>query len=252
MTRRFSSVVLFFLAVLSSAWSQEAIDRSKLNGLLLSFNFGVHIPQGDLSDRFGIGTKIGGGVDYRIKGGKWSISSGIDYFFGNNVKEDVLNNIRSEQGYLIGTDGLPADVFLRERGMNINLSVYRMWDFLKGNNQFGPILGVGGGFMTHWIRVQDDRQTADQIRGDYLMGYDRRSFGPSLYQFIGVRYLDNNKRMNFIAGFDIAEGFTKSIRPWDFANNKKDSSTRLDVLYGFRLGWILPFYFKEPTEEIYY
>ena len=205
-----------------------------------------------MADRFGVGLKIRGGIDYRLKGGKWGISSGIDYFFGNNVKEDVLNNLRTEQGYLIGTDGLPSDVFLRQRGMNVNVSVYRMWDIFKGKDQFGPLISIGAGFIHHWIRIQDDRQTADQIRGPYKDGYDRRSFGPSLHQFVGFQYLSNNKRVNLIAGFDLVQGFTKSLRPWNFDQNVKDGSTRMDVLNSFRIGWILPFYIGEPVEEIFY
>ncbi|MEO1715307.1 MAG: hypothetical protein AAFU60_18420, partial [Bacteroidota bacterium] len=60
------------------------------------------------------------------------------------------------------------------------------------------------------------------------------------------------RRVNFYAGFEIMEGFTVNRRSFNFDTQMADTTPRLDILYGFRLGWTLPFYVGENTEEIFY
>lgn len=233
-------------------FSQESGDKNDLAALLLNFQYGFQIPAGDWTDTYGNNNILSASLDFRFPKSNFGISAGADYLFGRDIKQDVLQFLRTERGYIIGTDGLPADVFLRQRGINGWAALTWSNDFLEGRDKFGLYLSAGGGFMTHWIRIQDERQSADQIRGSYSFGYDRRRFGYSTRQFVGVQYLSFNKRINFTAGFDFTQAWTKSIRPWNFDTMEADESTQLDLLQGFRIGWIIPVYFSEPTEHLYY
>jgi hypothetical protein len=44
-----------------------------------------------------------------------------------------------------------------------------------------------------------------------------------------------------------------SRRDFDFSMRQQDTTERLDLNVGFRVGWILPFYVGErASEEVYY
>lgn len=253
MKQKFTFLLIFVLTSLAlSAQNNEDKTRDNLSAVLLNFQFGLQVPGGDLSHTFGNNRFVTGGIEYQFANSPFGLNFSMDYLFGDEVKNDVLDGLRTSQGYVIGTDGLPADLFLRQRGFQGHLSLTWHNDFLQGPNTFGLLVSVGGGYLNHWIRIQDDRQTADQVRGEYLKGYDHRRAGPSLHQFIGIRYLSYNKRINFTAGFDLSQAWTKSIRPYNFDTREADTSTQLDLLNGFKIGWIIPIYFNESTEDIYY
>ena len=248
-------MILFFVAVtFVNVNSQEtALSLPEHKAFFFSFGGGYQLPGGDLKSRYGGSTNIGGSLEYKFSGNKWSIDVNGYYVFGTNVKIDVLDNIRSQDGYLIGNNNVPADVFLRERGFFIGGSLNRSFKLNKSSDFFGLKIGVGPGFLHHKIRIQDDANNADQINDDYKKGYDRLAYGFALSEFIGFQYLSENGRINFSAGFDFLQGFTKNRRAWNFDERKApDSGTRLDLLNGFRVRWILPFYLGQSTEEIYY
>lgn len=249
-----NNVFLFLLAIVlpNGLSGQSGWEKDSLSAILLNFSYGLQAPGADLGELYGYNNKINVTIDYSFPRSSWGLSFGADYFFGREVKTDVLNNLRTQSGYLIGTDGLPADVFLRERGFNLNWSISFTKDILKGRNSFGPYLSLGGGVLSHWIRIQDERTTADQLKRGYDKGYDRRRLGFSFHQFIGLQYLSHNKRINFVAGFDFIQGFTQSVRPYNFDTKSYNEGRNTDLLNGFKIGWILPFYFNESTEEIYY
>ena len=89
------------------------------------------------------------------------------------------------------------------------------------------------------------------LSGDYKKGYDRLTNGLTLKQFIGYQHLDPNLRLNFFAGFEFLEGFTRSRRDFDFDTRRKDQTDRLDLLWGFRVGLVLPFYFSGDRDIFY-
>lgn len=206
-----------------------------------------------MADRFGAFPSVSGGLDYQFPNGRWMISTLYGYHFGNKVKEDVLDPIRNERGIVMGSDGLPADLFLRQRAYSGQITINYLYDFLsESDSDLSLVVGVGMGYIQHWIRLQDERNTATQLNGAYEAGYDRKTAGFTTNQFVGIQYLQGNKRINFYAGFDLVQGFTSSIRPWNYDTRERPADNRIDLLHGFRLGWILPFYLKENAEIIYY
>jgi hypothetical protein len=77
------------------------------------------------------------------------------------------------------------------------------------------------------------------------------SAGFGVHEFIGYFYFGNKRLINFFAGIELAQGFTKSLRGYDYDLRQTDTAMRKDLLYGVRIGWILPLYRKVP-QQFYY
>jgi hypothetical protein len=90
------------------------------------------------------------------------------------------------------------------------------------------------------------------LEGDYLKGYDRLTSGFCLSEFVGYQLLSNSRLLNFFAGVELYQGFTRSRRDWNIDQVKKDDSPRLDLLSGIRVGWVLPLYRRAPKEFYIY
>ena len=56
--------------------------------------------------------------------------------------------------------------------------------------------------------------------------------------------------VNFYGGFEFTQGFTKNRREMNFDTGQKDDLARLDMLFGFRLGWVFPIY-KRIADKSY-
>jgi len=221
-------------------------------GLLVNMAYGMQMPEGDLKDRFGTNFAVTLGTDW-ITNDNWLAGVEGSLLFGNEVKQDVLADIRDDRGNIFSSDLSIAFVELRQRGLVIGGHVGRLFSLSKKNKRSGIRLTVGASFFQHKIRVQEDPQAfVPQIAGEYEKGYDRLSNGFALKQFLGYQLLSRNRRINFTAGFDFIQGFTTNQRSWDFNTRQKIDQKRFDVLLGFHLGWTLPFYFGGNEDEIYY
>ncbi|GAB4495448.1 MAG: hypothetical protein OHK0019_24530 [Saprospiraceae bacterium] len=223
-------------------------DRNKGNAILLHLTFGLHQPLGDMSDRFGLDGNFGGMVEY-LTANNFIFGTEGYYLFGSKVNEDPLAILRTPAGDIIGNDRLVASVVLRERGFYAGGMVGKLFTF--NEKRSGIRLTFGAGYLRHWIRLQDDNNSVTQITGDYKKGYDRLSGGLALNQFIGWQHLAGNRRSNFLIGLEFNEGFTNTLRDWDFAEMRKLDESRLDIRVGLRVAWTLPFY-QGKSEEIFY
>jgi hypothetical protein len=110
----------------------------------------------------------------------------------------------------------------------------------------------GAGVMQHRVKLYDAQQKVAAIKGHLGEGYDRLTIGFSLTQFVGYLFLSEYRLVNFYAGFEFYEGFTKSVRKFNYDTGMPDTAPRLDGLAGFRFGWILPLYKKKPDDFYYY
>ncbi len=241
-----------FLSLRVAAFAQSS-ELNKGNGLLVHISYGAQLPAGDLSDRFGISTSIGGGLDFITDKNNLLVGIEGSYQFGDNVKEDVLAGLRTPDGFIIGNDRSYADIQLRQRGFYIGGLIGKLFTLSKNNYRSGIRLTLGAGLLQHKIRIQEDpSRFVPQLSDVYKKGYDRLSNGFSLNQFIGYQLLASNKRVNFYAGFEFIQGFTQNRRNFNFDTLSQDTSKRLDLYFGLRLGWTLPFYMGTAANEIYY
>jgi hypothetical protein len=228
---------------------------------MVCFQFSGQVPGGDLAKRYGNNFDVGLSYFYKTRR---NFLVGVDphYFFSKNVKEDVLAPLKTPEGTITNSDGNFSILKLNERGWNITLSAGKIFSGaaagtkkgkfkLSPNPNSGIMLMLGAGYMQHKIHIFDEERKTPQVAGDYKKGYDRLSAGPVIKEFIGYTYFSNNRLSNFYFGFEFYQGFTKSMRTYDYDLGAADTNVRLDLLYGFRLGWMLPIYKRAESDNLF-
>ena len=222
--------------------------RNKGKAILAHLSFGTHLLGGDLADRFGRDGAPGLGAEW-ITANNLIIGLEGQYYFGNVVKEDPLAILRTTEGDLIGNDQLLAVVPLRQRGLYAGALIGKLVTF--NDSRSGLRVTLGAGVTRHKIRVQDDQSVMTQLTGDYAKGYDRLTGGFALQEFIGWQHLAKNRRANWMIGLDFNQGFTNTLRDWDFTERRKLDEKRIDLRFGIKAVWTLPFYIG-GAENIFY
>lgn len=242
------SFLLLFLV--SNLVAQINLKTDKANALLINVNYQPQFPFGNMASRFGFNHMAGVGFDYKIK--NWMIGVSGSFLFGNKVKGDVIAALRTDDGLIINTDGVPVDVFLYERGWRTGIEFGRIISFKKPNPNSGLVFKISAGYLQHKITISSNPKQMPELNKTYRKGYDRLTGGFNTTQFIGYQFLDAKKFINFFVGIEFQESFTKGYRPWQFDINAPDKRNRIDGLIGFKVGWIIPAYHKEKAEKFYY
>lgn len=228
-----------------------AQTEAKEKGILANFTYAVQLPAGDLDESFGLNYNLGVNVQYMTKK-KFLFGANVNYLFRDDVKIDVLANLRTMEGEIIGQDREYAVVSLEQRGVYAGLEIGKILPIFAVNSNSGIRIVLGGGMLQHKFRLDDKTGDVPQLAGDYIKGYDRLTYGFALSEFIGYQYLSTDKLINFYAGFEFVQGFTQNRRSWDYLENRRMDEKRLDLLNGFRIGWVLPLYGTDNPEEIFY
>lgn len=248
-------IFIFFVACFFTGVSLCGQDYSanKGHGILFNISYAAQFPGGDLSDRFGNNYNVGIGLDFITDQSNWIFGLESGMIFGSDVKIDVLANMRTPQGFIIGNDRVYADIQLRERGFYIGGLVGKLISLSEVNPRSGIRITLSAGLLQHKIRIQDDPvRGVAQLAPEYKKGYDRLTNGLALNEFIGYQLLSANKRINFYIGAEFTQGFTQSRRDFNFDTRSRDEGQRLDLLFGIRAGWVLPFYIGKSASQIYY
>ena len=229
------------------------LERNNEDAVLnFGIEYGYQTSGADLNDRFGSSFGLGMKLEYLLKT-NWSFSIESSFLFGRTVKEDPISVLRDKDSLLIGNNGAPASLLLRQRGFYVGGSVGKIFPVLKNNKRSGIKVELGIGLFQHKIRIQDDPESfVPVVAGDYKKGFDRLSNGLALRQFIGYQHHSKNRLINCYAGIQFIEGFTQNRRSYNFDTMMADDTKRFDMLTGFKVGWILPFYIGEKGEEVYY
>lgn len=218
--------------------------------LLPSLGYAFQLPGGDLADRFGPNFSLQLQLE-RVNAKNWGFKVEGGYLFGNQVKEDVLAGLRTQEGRLIGNDRAPADIQLRQRGWFTGFGFSKVLP-LNSALRSGLLLSLSSGLLQHKIRIQDDPLRAVPQLGEELKkGYDRLSNGPYFTASVGYRYLARDRRVNFYASLEFTQAFTQNRRSFDYDLLAENPQQRNDLLFGFRLGWILPFYLESSDQMVY-
>jgi hypothetical protein len=221
--------------------------------LLTSFNFAYHNPEGDLSKRFGSSLSVGIDGNYLFGKSKWTLGAHFNYLFGADVKEDVVKGFRDSLQNIPGTGEDFGNVYLRERGYEIGIDIGRFFVLHDNGNNYGGIkASIGVGFMQHQILIKNDGNNVPQLIGFNTFGYDRLSNGISISEFIGYQYLSRNKSVNFYIGVESFQGFTQNRRTYNYDTKSFDTTKRLDVLWGVKVGWVIPLFSNASADEIEY
>jgi len=246
--RLLSGITILILVTSLGLGAQEEATESPV--LLSSLGYAYQGPGADLADRFGPNFSLNLQAEWLNKS-DWGFRLEGGYLFGNQVKEDVLAGLRTLERNIIGNDRAPADIPLRQRGWFFGAGVSRLLR-LGSASRSGLLLSLSSGLLQHRIRIQDDPvSSVPQLSEELKKGYDRLSNGPYLTELIGYRYLANDRRINFYAGLEFTQAFTQNRRSYDYDLQSRNQTERLDLLFGLRVGWILPFYL-ESSDQIFY
>ena len=232
--------------------AQGSIRDSAINMHIVSLGYSFQLPGGDLEDRFGWNSMLEAAYSYKFKS-NIALSVNGGFLFGSEVKEsDILSGIQNGDGLVLGNDGKFADVRLYERGYHISLTVGKLLTWGRPNHNSGIMLSAGPGFIQHKIRIETIGNTVPQLSKEYRKGYDRLTNGLGAHEMVGYYYLGNKYLINFFAGFEFMQVFTKNRRDFNFDTMSKDDDSRLDLLFGIRAGWMLPLYRKAPQKYYFY
>lgn len=233
-------------------FGQIDVKDSIIPGVILKVSYGVEFPEADMKDRFGIISGIGGEVVYKT-GRNWMFGLHGQYLFGYDVKEtgETLAPLTNSLGSITNVNGESALISVEMEGWKLGVEAGWILPWGKVNANSGIILTVGGGFMLHRIKYNTEDNSVPQLEGEYVKNYDRLSSGPYSRQFLGYHYQGNNRLLNFYGGAEFIQGFTNGRRSYDVATGGSMTGSRIDVMFGVRLGWMLPFY-PRVTDKYYY
>ncbi|MBN2728268.1 MAG: hypothetical protein JXR53_03505 [Bacteroidales bacterium] len=243
-------ILILFAAVKLNA--QEENEESSSRIWSIHVHYAGQWPEGDMKERYGFNSNAGIGGSFTTKSG-WVLEGDFNYIFGTTVKieDSLFADIVDADGFILDGNGQLAEVYTYERGYYAMLGIGKILPVLKANENSGLTISLGAGFMQHKIRVYNPEETAAQVCGEYIKGYDYLSNGFALRQFIGYTFFATQKVYSFKAGFEIVEGFTQGRRDYLFPIKGPDTQKRMDILYGFKVIYTLPFY-KNEKDTYYY
>lgn len=241
---------VFIIPIVSIA--QVSVRDSSVFIPMLGITYAYQIPGGDMKDRFGSNSNIGGTFQIKLKS-NWIFGADFNYLFGNKIKgsDTLFSDISTSDGYIINSSGEYTDVFLYERGFYTSVRFGKLFPVLGPNPNSGPLVMGGVGLLQHKIRIENPNNTAPQISGDYKKGYDKLTNGIGISEFLGYMYMGNQRLISFYAGFEFTQAFTRSRRSYDFNLHGYDATKRVDLLWGIKAGWIIPFYKRAPAGYYY-
>jgi hypothetical protein len=242
--------IVYILLIPIWLFGQNDDIPSKSAAHLFNLGIGVDQPFGDLADRFGRNNKISGGYNF-ITSGDYLFGIDVSYYYGDNVKEDVLAPLRNANGNIVSTGELFSDVFGRQRGYYLGFEAGKIFPF-KNRYRSGIKTTMGVGLLEHMIRIIDNDQNNAKLFGERKKGYDRLTRGLALRQYIGYHHLSVDQRINFTIGLEFTEGFTSSVRAVNWDTGLPGDTGRFDFIVGVKAVWVLPFWVGKSNEEIYY
>jgi len=246
----FYGLVVYFLASQQS-FAQMNVRDSVFSFSMIAITAGYQVPGGDMADRFGNNFSVGAAFQRKIKG-NWLWGADMNLIFGGEVKENtILSDLMTSQGAIIGANGNYAEVLLHERGYSLFLKAGKIFPVMGPNRNSGLTATVGVGFIQHKIRIEDKGNLVPALSAEYQKGYDRLTNGLCLSQFLGYTNFSNSRLINFYAGLEAMEGFTRNRRSYNFDTQMKDDTRRMDFFLGAKIGWLIPLYKKVPKEYYY-
>lgn len=215
---------------------------------MMKFTYSYQVAGGDLAKRFGNCSNISAEFSIKTKM-NWTFGAEGFFLFGDSVKEiSIFDSLRTSNGQLLDKNGEYALYNLLERGFYAGVYIGKLFPVAGPNLNSGILVNIGAGLLQHKIRIENDGNFAPYISGAYTKGYDRLSNGFAAKIFIGYQYLGRRKLINFIAGFEYYQAWTKNRRDFNFDTRRKDDTLKNDALYSFKIGWILPFYTGKPDK----
>jgi hypothetical protein len=253
MYRKFTIFLFVSFTAVTSLSAQVNIHDSAIGTSMFYATYSYQFPGGDLAQRFGSNSSIGGGFMYKTKS-NWLFGLEGNFLFGQVVKnsDSLLADITNKEGFIIDQNGMIADIVYYMRGYSFYAKFGKLIPLFSPNPNSGFLILLGGGYLQNKIRIHNPGNTAPQLLDDYKKGYDRLNGGISLSASLGYLYLSNTRLLNFYLGFEFTQAWTKSLREYNFDLEKKDDSKYSSQYYGIKVCWLIPLYKRTPKEYYLY
>jgi hypothetical protein len=253
MLRLFSTIFLLLPGLVVFARDADSVKAFNAKRVTVcQFTYTHYFPGGDMANRFGPNSSVGAGAYF--KGfNNFFVGAEGNYHFGSNIREKgIFDQITDPSGFAYDLDGNPVAISAQQRGYSLMVKVGKVFPVNRANQNSGIMLSFGAGYFEHWIRLDNTTKNIAALQGDLRYGYDRLTGGMAFNQFIGYQQLDRRRRINFFAGIEFYQAYTKSLHSYDYDKMSKDPTQRLDILYGLRFGWLLPIYSNRNRDNEFY
>lgn len=235
-------------------WGQSRVSDTAMSIPMFYATYSFQFPGGDLLDRYGNSSSIGGGFQWKTNK-NWIVGTEYIYLFGQDVKiaDQIMNNLKTEDGAIISMAGTYASYNLYERGYYISGRFGKLFPVLSPNPNSGFVIMGSLGYFQHKVRIEVADNTAPQLLNDYKKGYDRLAGGFSISEHIGYMYLSDSRVLNFFFGLEFHQSWTKPLRDVNFDTGLPDEVTnRFDSMIGIKVAWIVPLFKRLPQKHYYY
>jgi len=227
---------LFPLTVLGNDSTAKKKSPVYRNATLLCFNYGRQVPVGILAKRYAGSNSVGFTAAYKF-GKNFQVQTGINTIFSGKVKENgILDSMIGNGGLLLDINGTYAEVKMYQRGLHWHADIGKIIPISNFDMNSGLFFSAGLGFIQHKIKFTHQRTVLPQLEGEYYKGYDRLTNGFMLRGFAGYQRIDPKGMLNFVAGIEILNGFTKNRRSFNYDTRQAETSMRNDLLIGLKFG----------------
>lgn len=241
--------LLLCFSITHSTFGQRDVEEA-IGTPYIGIHYGLNWTGGDLADKYGLTHAIGSHAGYKTKS-NWVYGIEGNFFFGNDIRiEGLLQNLQDDHGNIMNTSGEPSIVSFFNRGFNINFTVSKIFPVWSPNPNSGIMIQLSAGYRWSRLRIEANDDEVPQIENDYKKGYDRLMMGANTSQFLGYSFMANRGIYNFYAGAYFQQTFMKNQRDvfWDHPNEKVNKDWLIGHLLGFRVGWLIPIYQRQPKE----
>ncbi len=221
----------------------------------LDAHLAYHFPFGELGKMFKNNFAVGPGFTFKSRS-NWTVGFHVDYMFNANMRDPSFFNgtLANDHGIVIDGNGLVSQGGITAEG--------RYWTVQADFGKIIPVdrwknsgiwLKLGAGYFSHRLRLDDFGKQYPQLDGNYAKGYDRRSGGFVLSQFVGYQFVRKNRMLNFFVGLEFHEMWTKPNRNYVFFEGPtNEMKAKFSGLVGLKAGWNIPLYEKKTTTTFYY
>ena len=242
--------IFLILLIPFLSFSQWSKNDSTISRTWMAIEYGANWTQADLADRYGFMNHLGVMTGFKTSK-NWFFGLQSSFLFGNNVRmTGLFDHLIDSNGNITDVNGNIAAVVVYPRGFNTNVCFGKIFPVLGSNKNSGVFVHIGVGYLLHRMKIETNEQVIPQIELDYKKGYDRLTTGVNVHQFIGYNFMSNSGGYQFYGGLYAQEGFTKNRRTINFDEPDVPVSTelRLDIQVGFKLGWVIPIYKRQPKD----
>ena len=253
MKKAITLIITVSLLAAAGLSAQVNIRDSSIFTPMIYATYGYQFPGGDLASQFGSNSSIGGGILFKTKS-NWLFGAEGNYMFGQSVMngDALLKGLSTKESFVIDANGYMADIVYYERGYNFMGKFGKVVHLMAPNPNCGFIVMAGAGYIEDKVRIHVIANTAPQLLGDYIKGYDRLNGGMAVMGSLGYMYLSNTRLLNFSISFEVMQAWTRPYRDRDFDTGLQDTRKLSSQFYTIRVNWMIPVYRRAPKEFYVY